>query len=104
LGCARGAAGDRLGVASRRASEEEGWPVTRPTMNGLLPCPSPSALRRHWAQAVICPICEPDAERPVRCPACTATVVAVGDVLAAHVGPVPGWECRLSRQPIGEAA
>ncbi len=52
--------------------------------NALMPCPSESAKRRHWAHGRICPECEPDAEWTARCPLCLDSVPAKGREVLPH--------------------
>jgi hypothetical protein len=61
------------------------------SMNAVEQCPSPARLKSHRAHGVVCPTCEPDAERRERCPKCGVRVTAVGLRLQAHAGRRDGW-------------
>lgn len=52
--------------------------------NDLVPCPSRSARKRHLAKAELCPICDPQIERPGACPVCHDPVSVLGDRYQPH--------------------
>jgi DNA-binding XRE family transcriptional regulator len=52
--------------------------------NDLVPCPSRSARKRHAALGQLCPICEPEIERPGLCPVCKDRISVIGDRYDDH--------------------
>lgn len=59
--------------------------------NDLLPCPSPSARKRHAAHGELCPVCEPEIERPGQCPVCNDRISVIGDRYADHSVDAGEW-------------
>lgn len=59
--------------------------------NELVPCPSDSARKRHAAHGELCPVCEPDIERPGLCPVCRDRVPVIGDRYEDHAIDAGQW-------------
>jgi hypothetical protein len=53
--------------------------------NDIERCPSEARRRTHLAHGVICGVCQPDEERPVRCPLCLSTVTGRGVTVLPHL-------------------
>lgn len=64
--------------------------------NERQPCPSDARRRDHWAHGILCPICEPDAERLIVCQACGDRVTVRGETVEEHDVEGTGFDCRWS--------
>lgn len=71
-------------------------------MNDVQECPSLARLKTHLAHGQVCPVCQPDEERRVRCPSCRFRTTAVGPLVRSHAARSQGVlvRCPGSGRPV----